>query len=643
MNNKSSHWLPRLFLWGILSLLFLPAGWMQNSPDSLKNRLEESYGKDKLVILNDLVASYLSAQNPKEALRYARQASTLAQNIISPDNQLISETDYPLKPLAFLQLGKVHQQLGQYLKSKNAFEEVLVDARRFNTPELAEEARKHLQEINVILVQRGKRKKGVLGKAFKDIASSIEKTSDDFGVKATLKLARMYENNQNYEKAIQKYTLAMNQLRDLGDSEQIEELRNHIAELENLQKNAAETDVALIEAKPEAGTSKAGGTSIQQDIDAFSERLSKVGESVQETLIPQEQEIILAEEELRDIRIIAERAETTQDYEKSLNYYKRYLAMEQTLAEQKRLQELALLEQAHQIDNQEREITLLKQNEEINQLQLTQNQTELQRQLTFKRSLLAGLFLSALLLISVYFLYRNKKRDHRKLSVAYGDLEVAQGQLKAAEQRIKGLLNQQVSGAVANELLSAEANQQVQRKFVCIMFLDIRDFTPYVEKLAPEEIIQYQNDVLGFMIETVNKHGGIVNQILGDGFMATFGAPVSTGDDCKEAYLAAQEIMQNVRAKSESGEIPATRVGIGLHAGSVVAGNVGTKNRKQYSITGNPVIIAARLEQLNKDFGSTMVISKEVYDHLPEDLQEPMDFKEVKVKGRSKPVEIASF
>jgi adenylate cyclase len=174
------------------------------------------------------------------------------------------------------------------------------------------------------------------------------------------------------------------------------------------------------------------------------------------------------------------------------------------------------------------------------------------------------------------------------------------------------------------------------------MFLDIRDFTPYVEKLSPEEIIAYQNKVLGFMIEVVNKRGGIVNQILGDGFMATFGAPVSSGNDCEAAYSAAREIINMVKAKSESGEIPPTKIGIGLHAGQVVAGNVGTKERKQYSITGNTVITAARLEQLNKEFHTTMVMSREVYEHLPEALQEPMSFNPVQVKGRSEAIEIAT-
>jgi len=175
------------------------------------------------------------------------------------------------------------------------------------------------------------------------------------------------------------------------------------------------------------------------------------------------------------------------------------------------------------------------------------------------------------------------------------------------------------------------------------MFLDIRDFTPFVESKTPEEIIEYQNTVLGFMMEKVIEHGGIVNTVLGDGFMATFGAPISAGNDCLQAYKAAVEIMQMVREKSRTGQIPATRIGIGMHAGNVVAGNVGTKTRKQYLVTGNTVIIASRLEQLNKKYGSSLIISREVVERLPSAMNLPKVFDKVAVKGRSKPVEIAKY
>jgi adenylate cyclase len=144
------------------------------------------------------------------------------------------------------------------------------------------------------------------------------------------------------------------------------------------------------------------------------------------------------------------------------------------------------------------------------------------------------------------------------------------------------------------------------------------------------------------MIDTIEKYKGNINQIMGDGFMATFGAPKSYGNDCKNAYQAAREILQEVDKKNETGDIPPTQVGIGLHAGDVVTGNVGTDIRKQYSVTGNTVIIASRVEQLNKKYQSKLIITEEVLRNLDADSAsiDEREMMEVKVKGRSKPVKI---
>lgn len=645
MKKISIPWTHNLLLTGLFYLVCLLPGLAQNNLDQLESQLADSYGKDKLVILNKLTELHLADQNGREALRYARSAETLANAVISSENKLITPKDYSLKPQTYLLLGKAYQELERYPDSRIAFEKALIEATILGLTELEAQAEQDLEQVAMLSEGNGKKKKPFLGKAFRDITATIEKTSGEFGVLANLKLAQMHENNQNYEKAIKKYEQVINQLRNQGDWEQVEELREHLAEIQAFQGNVAEAVVTLSEIKEEKvlENDSVGAADVQKKIDVVSLTINTPKVSVPQPVLPEDQEIVAAEKKLNNIRIIAERAESQQDFAASLNYYKQYLAMEKTLAEQEKQQELTLLEKAHQIERQEQEIELLRQNKEISQLELTRNQAELHRQLILKRSLGGGLVLAGLLAFSLFRLYRNKQRDHQKLGVAYHDLEVAQDQLKNAEQKIKTLLNQQLSGAVANELLTGVDTQLVQRKFVCIMFLDIRDFTPYVEKLPPEEIIAYQNKVLGFMIEVVNKQGGIVNQILGDGFMATFGAPVSTGNDCESAYSAAREIINMVKTKGENGEIPPTKIGIGLHAGQVVAGNVGTKERKQYSITGNPVITAARLEQLNKDFGSTMVMSKEVYDHLPEKLKEPMAFNPVQVKGRSKAVEVATI
>jgi adenylate cyclase len=184
---------------------------------------------------------------------------------------------------------------------------------------------------------------------------------------------------------------------------------------------------------------------------------------------------------------------------------------------------------------------------------------------------------------------------------------------------IERLFGQQVSSEIVDELINNKAEIGSKRRFVCIMFLDIRGFTPLSEGKKPEKIIQFQNDIFSFMIEIINQNHGIINQFMGDGFMATFGAPVSKENDCQNALTAAIEIDRELKQQIKDGKIPDLRIGMGLHAGEVVTGNVGTATRKQYSVTGNVVILASRLEQLNKQFGSTILISKEVLDNIESD------------------------
>jgi adenylate cyclase len=212
----------------------------------------------------------------------------------------------------------------------------------------------------------------------------------------------------------------------------------------------------------------------------------------------------------------------------------------------------------------------------------------------------------------------------------------------AVEERnkIEKIFGQQVSKEIVDDFISNNMKIENKTSEACVMFLDIRNFSKYCEGKTPEEINRYQNNTLGFMIDIVNNHGGIVNQILGDGFMATFGAPIQHENDCQLAVNAALEVHQTLEVKNQHGEIPETHIGIGINAGIVVTGNVGTENRKQYSITGTPVIIAARLEQMNKELNSTILISKEVYDKVDIYRKTTLLKHLANLKGQTEPVEV---
>jgi adenylate cyclase len=207
-------------------------------------------------------------------------------------------------------------------------------------------------------------------------------------------------------------------------------------------------------------------------------------------------------------------------------------------------------------------------------------------------------------------------------------------------QRIVSTFGQQVSPAIVEALLKAGPEIASRRTFVCVMFMDIRNFTPLVENKSPEEIVAFQNVVFAEAVDIVNRNHGIINQFLGDGFMATFGAPLATGRDCDNALAAARELVAGIRGLSEAGRIPPIMIGVGLHAGEAVSGNVGSALRKQYSITGNVVILASRIEQLNKDYGSQILVSGEVLAAAGEQALGHEPLGPVHVKGREEPIEI---
>jgi adenylate cyclase len=207
-------------------------------------------------------------------------------------------------------------------------------------------------------------------------------------------------------------------------------------------------------------------------------------------------------------------------------------------------------------------------------------------------------------------------------------------------QRMLSAFGQQVSPAIVEALLRAGPEIASTSSFVCIMFMDIRDFTPLVERKSPAEIVAFQNVVFAEAVEVVNRNHGIINQFLGDGFMATFGAPLASERDCANALAAARGLVTGIRRLGESGRIPPITIGIGLHAGEAVSGNIGSALRKQYSITGNVVILASRIEQLNKTYGSQILASGEVLAAAGEETAAAASLGPVKVKGREQLIEL---
>jgi adenylate cyclase len=251
-----------------------------------------------------------------------------------------------------------------------------------------------------------------------------------------------------------------------------------------------------------------------------------------------------------------------------------------------------------------------------------------------KRAWIIGAILLLLLAGVIYYGYRQKRKANRYLKERNA-FEIEN------KKKAMTLFSQQVSPEVAKELLSDSYKSGANKVRACIMFLDIRGFTPFSESRDAAEINQYQNDVFGFMIDIISAHNGIINQFMGDGFLASFGAPASPGNHSQNAVNASLEILKELEDRCSSGRLIDTKIGIGLHTGEIVTGNVGTAQRRQYSVTGNTVILASRIEQLNKQFKSELLISEEVKNDLT--AIENYTFQSlgpIQLKGRSEPVEV---
>jgi adenylate cyclase len=197
-----------------------------------------------------------------------------------------------------------------------------------------------------------------------------------------------------------------------------------------------------------------------------------------------------------------------------------------------------------------------------------------------------------------------------------------------------------VSPTVVNTLLNLKPHLRSENKNVCVMFLDIRNFTGFAEKRTPEEVVTYLESLFEFMVEIINRNNGIINKFLGDGFMAVFGAPLSDGRDCANAVRSAQEILARVREEAERGTILPTSVGIGLHAGEAVTGSIGSALRREYTVIGDVVNLASRIEKLNKHFGSQLLVSEMVSQAAGNEIAGAISKGTVKVRGREEGIQI---
>jgi adenylate cyclase len=208
-----------------------------------------------------------------------------------------------------------------------------------------------------------------------------------------------------------------------------------------------------------------------------------------------------------------------------------------------------------------------------------------------------------------------------------------------ARDRVTNLFGQHVSPQVVDQLLAIGASELSEMRRVCVMFVDIRGFTAAARDRSPSEVVARLEAAFAILVEIVDRHRGIVNKFLGDGFLAMFGAPIDDPAAAANAVAAAREMLRAME-ESNDGHAWPIRIGIGIHIGDAVTGTVGSPRRKEYTVIGDTVNLASRLESLNKELGSQLLVSDALRAAAGEAIGEADPLGPVAVRSYAQPVAV---
>jgi adenylate cyclase len=211
-----------------------------------------------------------------------------------------------------------------------------------------------------------------------------------------------------------------------------------------------------------------------------------------------------------------------------------------------------------------------------------------------------------------------------------------------ARRRIRDSFGRYVGRDVMEQVLAENPTLQGSRREVSVLVSDLRGFTTLSETMPAERVAAHLNEYFPAMIDAIFAERGMVNDFIGDGILAVFGAPLPDADHAGRAARAAmgmQAALERLNREWAVRGVPTLRMGIGIHTGTVFAGNVGGPGRIKYTVIGDTVNATARLEGVNKDLGTTALITAETHEALG-DRAETRYCGEVPVKGRAEPLRV---
>lgn len=204
---------------------------------------------------------------------------------------------------------------------------------------------------------------------------------------------------------------------------------------------------------------------------------------------------------------------------------------------------------------------------------------------------------------------------------------------------IRDIFGKYVPESIAKQIVAGKGILEPTQTTATILYTDIESFTSIAESVPPKQVVQMLNEYFPAVIEPITRYGGVVNQFQGDAMLVTFNIPIQDSQHADHAVNAALEIQELLKGTTFAGVALRTRIGI--NTGEVIAGNVGAGDRINYTVHGDAVNLAARLEQLNKQHGTLVLISESTVALLNGVYPiEPLG--EVEIRGKTQSVRIFS-
>ena len=442
----------------LICLICIASPFLQNASgqdltiEETEDQLKNTYGLKKLKALNRL-SKYYQHENLRKAIKYGKQAVSIGEDIFVETNTNVDLNESYRLAKAYFLLGEAHFLKENYFESQENLLAAKILSDQINYGVHLKKIEEYLGEIQA-MIEAGEIKENFFSKNFGDIkvGEAFNDASKDIKIQTELIAARSNEKKGEFTDAIDHYEKAINLLHDKGDAARINELQLKIAFLLDSLDQHVEAQEFLSEAIKEIEASMDSAL-----VTIAMDTLTQLADLEVNAPSIEIQESLRAEQ--KNLKDIAEKYAKEKDFEKSLAYYKLY----QELSQKMITDSLALIAENIQRKN---EMLLLNQQKIKADQKVQTLELEKEKQVRLRNTAFVFIFLILISALVTLYFYINKRRDHKKLSIAYRDLDNTKNKLVGAEKKIVKLLNQQLSGDVVKQLLTGNTDKPGESDFL---------------------------------------------------------------------------------------------------------------------------------------------------------------------------------